>query len=453
MGAPRGSLGVMAPAFLLSQVITAEVTIIVPFLSRMSIYFPHIIHLDADAFFASCEEAMDHRLIGKPVVVGQERGMVTALNINAKRLGIVRGLPIFQVKRMCPSCVILSGNYRAYSMFSARMARITKRFASVVERYSVDECFADVLHDVSSLDEAISLARTLSRTLQEELGITFSVGLAPTKTLAKIASKWNKPAGFTVIERSSITSFLDEKGIEEVWGIGPALSQKLKGLGVMTALAFKEKSHEWVAEHVPHKHERSLWHELRGEIVSAVHEQTSMPSSTQSFKSFRAQQNLDVVYAHLVTNLERATKRLRHMGLFASRASFHVRDHRRMRKSIDVQISPSSSNPDAFITALAKRKREILVSSVMYTQTGVSLYGLSPYPILSTLFGEEVSTKKWQQVYTSVDGMNSMYGSGTILLGASMALQAVPSTHHRSLTKMAIADAQGLAMPYLGEVS
>ncbi len=419
----------------------------------MSSNFPHIIHIDADAFFASCEEAMNHRLIGKPVVVGQERGMVTALNIHAKRMGIARGLPIFQVKKICPRCIILSGNYRAYSMFSSRMARITKRFASVVEPYSVDECFADIADDASSLDEAISLAKALSHTLHEELGITFSLGLAPTKTLAKVASKWNKPQGFTVIESSTIASFLNDRSIEDVWGIGPALAHKLKGLGVMTANAFKEKSHEWVLEHVPHKHERSLWHELRGEIVSAVSNQSSPPSSTQAFKSFKALHDIDMVYAHLVSNLSRATLRLRHAGLFASRASFHVRDHRRMRKSIDIQISPSSSNPNAFLTEFKKRSKEILIPSVVYTQTGVSLFGLSPYPVYSTLFGEETTTKRWQQAYSSVDGVNAVYGSHTIMLGVSMPLDTKSNKKATSITDIAKGDAQTLTMPYLGEVS
>lgn len=419
----------------------------------MSIIFPHIIHIDADAFFASCEEVMDYRLIGRPVVVGQERGMVTALNSHAKNLGIVRGLPIFQVKRMCPSCVILSGNYRAYSMFSGRMTRIAKRFASVVEAYSVDECFADIASDASSLDEAVSLAKTLAQTLHEELGITFSVGLAPTKTLAKVASKWNKPQGFTVIESSTISSFLANRPIEDVWGIGPALAHKLKGLGVITAYAFKEKSHEWVLEHVPHKHERSLWHELRGEIVSAVSDQSSLPSSTQAFKSFKALQDIDKVYAHLVSNLSRATLRLRQVGLFASRASFHVRDHRRMRKSIDVQISPSSSNPNAFLTEFKKRSKEILIPSVVYTQTGVSLFGLSPYPVVSTLFGEEIATKRWQQAYSTVDEVNAVYGSGTVMLGVSMSLGTHSNKEFLSLSDMAKHDASALAMPYLGEVS
>ena len=150
-----------------------------------------IVHVDGDAFFASCEVAKNPRLRGKPVVVGGLRGIAVALTYEAKRLGVTRGMPVYQIKKMFPSVVILPGDYDLYEMIAHRMYAIVRRFTPVVEEYSVDECFADITRELAPED----IAACIKMTLEQELGVSFSVGLATTKVLAKVASKHNKPSG------------------------------------------------------------------------------------------------------------------------------------------------------------------------------------------------------------------------------------------------------------------
>jgi DNA polymerase-4/DNA polymerase V len=159
-----------------------------------------IAHIDGDAFFTSCEEAIHPELKGKALITGGERGIVACASYPAKRLGIKRGVSLQDARKICPQLIILPSDYETYSLFSRRMFGIMRRFTPDVEEYSIDEAFTDItgmrraLH--SSYEE---IALKMKKEIERELGITVSVGLSITKVLAKVASKHQKPAGMTII--------------------------------------------------------------------------------------------------------------------------------------------------------------------------------------------------------------------------------------------------------------
>src|SRR5512135_2272642 len=181
-----------------------------------------ILHLDADAFFASCEQAIHPELKGRPVITGKERGIVAAASYEAKARGVKRGVRLSDVKKICPDAVILPSDYETYSLFSVRMFEILRRFSPDVEEYSIDEAFVDL----TGLRRAYhgsyeSIAETMRRTIAQELGITVSAGVSLSKVLAKIGSKHNKPDGLTMIPGREVHRYLDKLAVEKVWGIGP----------------------------------------------------------------------------------------------------------------------------------------------------------------------------------------------------------------------------------------
>ncbi|MCK4799371.1 DNA polymerase IV, partial [Candidatus Parcubacteria bacterium] len=143
--------------------------------------FPRaIIHIDGDSFFVSCEIAKNPKLKGKPVVTGLERGIVSALSYEAKEKGVKRAMRIDEVKKICPDAIFLSSDYETYSLFSLRMYNIVRRYTPAVEEYSIDECFADLTGLRRSLGMSYeNMASKIKNELDSELGITFSVGLAP----------------------------------------------------------------------------------------------------------------------------------------------------------------------------------------------------------------------------------------------------------------------------------
>src|SRR5215471_13960231 len=163
--------------------------------------FPRaIVHIDGDAFFASCEQSRDPSLQGKPVVTGKERGIAASMSYEAKAHGVTRGMRVWEIKRLCPEAIIVPSDYETYSLLSTRLFSIVRRYTPEVEEYSIDECFCDVtgLRRVLRMSY-LQIAERIKHTLDTELGFTFSVGLAPNKVVAKIASKWQKPSGLTTI--------------------------------------------------------------------------------------------------------------------------------------------------------------------------------------------------------------------------------------------------------------
>ncbi|MEY4722772.1 MAG: hypothetical protein RLZZ324_285, partial [Candidatus Parcubacteria bacterium] len=153
-----------------------------------------IVHIDGDAFFASCEQAMHPEWKGKPVVTGKERGIVAAASYEAKARGVKRGVALWDVKKLCPDAIIVPSDYETYSLFSKRMFQIMRRFTPLVEEYSIDEGFAEITGLRRPLHGSYEdIARRMKETIEAELGITVSVGVSLTKTLAKIGSDYKKP--------------------------------------------------------------------------------------------------------------------------------------------------------------------------------------------------------------------------------------------------------------------
>ena len=210
--------------------------------------FPRaILHIDGDAFFASCEQSRNPHLQGKPVITGKERGIVASMSYEAKARGVTRGMRLCEVRRVCPDAAILPSDYETYSLLSVRLFAIVRRYTPEVEESSIDECFADLTGLRRPLHLSYrQMAERIKHDLDTELGCTFSVGLAPNKVLAKIASKWQKPSGLTVIPGPSIPQFLTDLPVGTVWGIGPQTAALLGKHGMHTALQFARKSELWV---------------------------------------------------------------------------------------------------------------------------------------------------------------------------------------------------------------
>src|SRR6266849_8163629 len=181
--------------------------------------FPRaILHIDGDAFFASCEQSRNPHLQGKPVITGKERGIVASMSYEAKARGVTRGMRLFEVKRVCPDAVVLPSDYETYSRLSVRFFAIVRRYTPEVEEYSVDECFADLtgLRRPPRLSY-MQMAERIKHDLDTELGFTFSIGLAPNKVVAKMASKWQKPSGLTAIPGRELHHYLARLPVENVW--------------------------------------------------------------------------------------------------------------------------------------------------------------------------------------------------------------------------------------------
>ncbi len=200
---------------------------------------PVILHVDMDAFFASVEQKERPWLVGKPVVVGgdpqKRHGVVTAASYTAREYGIKAGMPLVTARRLCPHAIFLIGTYGdKYEYISSRVMRIFYQFTPEVEPYSIDEAFLDITGCERLFGPPVHLAEKLKEKIKKQLGLSCSVGIAPNKLLAKLASSLNKPDGLTIIPKDKVKEILSPLEVTKLCGIGDKTAKILSSLGVHT---------------------------------------------------------------------------------------------------------------------------------------------------------------------------------------------------------------------------
>ncbi|MHB8454103.1 MAG: DNA polymerase IV [Acidiferrobacterales bacterium] len=197
----------------------------------------HILHIDMDAFYASIEERDDPSLSGKPLVVGGNpdgRGVVAAANYPARKYGIRSAMPMATARRLCPELVILRWRPRHYAGISERIRDIFHRYTPQVEPVSIDEAFLDVSASEKLFGAAVDIGRRIQQEISEELSLSASVGVAPTKFVAKVASDFGKPHGFVAVGAGEVQAFLDPLPTSRLWGVGEVADRALESMGIRT---------------------------------------------------------------------------------------------------------------------------------------------------------------------------------------------------------------------------
>lgn len=426
--------------------------------------FPRtILHVDGDGFFAGCEVAKNPSLKGKPVITGKERGIVSACTYEAKARGVKRGMRLHEVRALCPEAIILPSDYETYSLFSHRMYAIVRRYTPSVEEYGIDECFADIsgmrrLHKMPYAQIAASIKRDLER----ELGMTFSLGLAATKVLAKIGSKWQKPSGLTAIPLREAHYYLARTPCESVWGIGANTAAYLASSGVRTALDLVKKDEAWVRARLS-KPFLEIWRELQGEVALELDlEGKQSYQSISKTKTFTPpSRDADFIFSQLSKNAENACIKARRWHLAAPRISFFLKTQDFKYHGCDIRLPYPSALPHDILREVRAAFPRVYKKGMLYRATGITLIDLvSDAAVQLDLFGSVQKSRSLQKVFESVDHISLRYGKHSIFLGSSM--QAMTHAAHlgergdtpvraRALFKGETAR-KHLAVPYLGEV-
>jgi DNA polymerase-4 len=196
-----------------------------------------ILHVDQDAFYASVEERDRPELVGKPVIVGgtpEKRGVVSAANYVARKYGVHSAMPAVIAHRLCPQGVFLPPRIGYYAEVSRQIRDIFERFTPLVEPLSLDEAFLDVTGSEHLFGAAVEIGHQIKQAIRQELRLVASVGVAPNKFLAKIASDLKKPDALVVVESDKVREFLDPLPVERLWGVGKQSSKVFQRLGVRT---------------------------------------------------------------------------------------------------------------------------------------------------------------------------------------------------------------------------
>ena len=191
-----------------------------------------------DAFYTSVEQRDHPEYLGKPVVVGADpkrgkgRGVVAAASYEARAYGVHSAMPISRAYRLCPHAVFVKGNMTKYVEISRQIMEIFGSFTDLVEPISIDEAFLDVTASTGLFGEPLSLARRIKDDIRQSADLVASLGVAPNKFLAKVASDLEKPDGLVVVKAGEEQAFLRDLPVERLWGVGPARAEELHNLGI-----------------------------------------------------------------------------------------------------------------------------------------------------------------------------------------------------------------------------
>ncbi len=387
-----------------------------------------ILHIDCDAFFASCEQAVNPALKGKPVVTGRERGIVVAASYEAKAFGVQRGVTLHEARQLCPDLIVVPSNYETYALFSKRLFAIVRRFSSEVEEYGIEESFIDITGLRRPLNMSYpQIAAKMKESVETELGITVSIGLAPSKVLAKVGSKWNKPSGLVVIRNSDRLVFLRKLDLIDVWGIGPQTTRFLQKHGMRTAADFAQKREEWIEEHMA-KPQQEIWHELNGRSVMRIqtaekHDYASI-SKTRTFTP--ASSSREFVFGQLSKNIENAFIKARRHNVAAQRLSIFLKTQEFRYRGVEAVLNRATSFPNEVIPLVRQLFDTVFVPGTPYRASGVTLHHLQPdQRIQMNLFEKPLELDQHRVLFDGVDKLDKRYGKHTVFLGSSFPAQQV----------------------------
>lgn len=381
-----------------------------------------IFHMDGDAFFVAVEIAKNQKLKGLPVVTGEEKGIVSALSYEAKALGVVRGMPIFKLRKEFPNVIVLPGDYRSYVKYSKMMFDIVRRYIDDVEEYSIDECFGDL----TGLDKPLKMsyldiANRIKKEVNEELKLSVSIGIAPTKVLAKVASKWQKPNGLTVIDQNTKFDFLEKTLAEKIWGIGRQTSFFLNRKGIKTAMDFVNKDISWIRENLSKPYE-IIWHELRG--VSLIELDSNIKtnySSVQKTRSFHpATNDRAFLLSQLSKHIEDACAKARHYNLSPKSISFFIKTRNFEYFTYKIILETVTNSPEIINSLVNEYFDKVYKKDFLYRTTGVSLLGLMPSSLLQNdLFGNRKKANKFEVIHKQIDILENKYGRKSVYLAST----------------------------------
>lgn len=285
------------------------------------------LHVDMDAFFASVEIREQPALRGRPVVVGgspRGRGVVAAASYEARRFGIKSAMPMSQAVRLCPDLVRLPVRMSLYAEASTQLHEIFSRFTPDIEPLSLDEAFLDVSSSLRLFGSEIEIGQQIKKAIKDEQQLIASVGIAPNKFLAKLASDIEKPDGFVVIEKSKVQSFLDPLPISRLWGVGKATHAIFDRFGIKTIQQVREQSPEFLVDKLG-KFGLQLWELSQGidhRKVVNIRQAKSISNET-TFADDIMDKN--ILHAWLMQLSEQVAFRLRHHELKGKTIQIKVR--------------------------------------------------------------------------------------------------------------------------------
>jgi DNA polymerase-4 len=384
-----------------------------------------ILHVDMDAFFVSVELLRRPELRGQPVVVGGtgDRGVVAAASYEARHYGIHSAMPSTRARRLCPHAVFLNGDHHHYGEVSEQVMTIFRSFTPLVEPISLDEAFLDVTGARRLHGDAPEIAAKIRQQVQSEQGLTCSVGVAPNKFLAKLASEVAKPTasrqgpipglGVKVVEIGHELEFLRPLPVQALWGVGPKTLEKLRSRGIQKVADLADLSEDDAALLLGDANGRHL-HRLSHAVDDRPVLSELQPKSVGHEETFaRDHHGLDTLQREAVRMADAVAQRLRNHHLSGRTVTIKVRFHdfRTITRSVTLAAAVDTG------PVIARAAKDLL--DHVDPSSGVRLLGVSVSNLVEDgarqLTLEEVEHPGWDDASKAVDDIRRRFGDDAIV--------------------------------------
>jgi nucleotidyltransferase/DNA polymerase involved in DNA repair len=379
--------------------------------------------VDCNNFFVSCEQLMDPKLQNKAVcVLSNNNGCIIARSKEAKQMGIPMGYPLFKAKKEFKNVIYISRNFKLYHDLSNRVIMKLLSYTPDVEQYSIDEAFLDLtglkkLYRCSYED----ILRKIKKEIETEIGIPVSIGLAPTKTLAKLACEKAKKIdaleGICRIRQKDINEILKMTSIDEIWGIGKNTSALFRKYGLYKCSEIVKQNDFWLKK-IWGKRGLELKMELIGESAYPVNNQIEPPKSIQKTSAFSSfTQDERFIKDSLHYHSHQICAKLRHLGL-QTEIVFVMLRTKDFRVFAEKMILPEPTDSEFLINQYVdKLFNKIFDKNIIYRASGVYVEKLTEKATSQLFLFSDEKTEKAKKLSELWDNIEKKYGKNTFSIG------------------------------------
>ncbi len=386
-----------------------------------------IAHVDADCFFASCELVRHPELIGSPIcILSSQDACIVAKTYDAKAIGIKTGMPVWEAKKLMPDATYISADFRFYGLLSEKMFSILRRYSPDIEVYSIDEGFLD-LNGTRALwrKNYKGIAHDIRRAVHREVGITVSVGVSVTRTLAKMASEYNKPNGVTIVPHQMIMQFLQRTALSDITGIARNRAALLQKARIHTPLHFVNSEIETI-QRLLGKSGADLWHELQGRSVMGLELHAPLPKSMARTASMgEVTTDRKTIISHLTRHTTRLATELVTQHLLTRRLTVSLKLKASNSISAKIDFEYPTNNYFRLSHAVQKMMADLYQPHMQYRACGViaeNITRINQSP--PDLFGHMKNDTKQAELLLTVDSVNKKYGRDTLKMAGAYSPQS-----------------------------
>ena len=376
-----------------------------------------ILHIDMDAFFASIEQRENKELQGKPIIVSgnSKRSVVSAASYEARKFGIYSAMPVFMAKQKCPDLIIVRGSMRKYANYSDRIMEILHKFSPLAEKISIDEAFLDIKGSTRLFGTPEKIGYKIKKRIKNEIDLSCSIGIAPLKFLAKIASDIDKPNGLTIIKENQVMQFISKLPIQKVPGVGKTTMKNMEILQIKTLGDINKYNIKILNKKFGKMGYRLL--ELANGIDKSIVKTDNMRKSISNEKTLLKDTfDFQIIKQILLGSAQSVGRTLRKKNLVCQNVFIKLKfsDFSQITRNKKLN-SPICSSTDIFDKALDIYKKIKLKKKIRLAGVGVmDLKNKNNHGQLELFCDKNKKKENWEYVDKAVDIISEKFGNDIV---------------------------------------